>query len=147
MKNTRRKLLAAGALAPVAAVAQTKGGARPTRKVYYKGTKPAKPIYSNATILGDLVFVAGTGVNDVEGVQAQTTKVLDQIEETLKAVGSSMEKVLKVNVFLLDVAEWGKMNEVYVGRFGADPPVRTTVAVAGIPLKGAVVEIECIASL
>ena len=60
--------------------------------------------------------------------------------------GSSMDKVLKVNVYLNDIADYKGMNEVYKGRFGKKPPVRTTVAVAkgGVP-GDSLVEIDCIA--
>ena len=60
--------------------------------------------------------------------------------------GSSMGKVLKVNVFLNDIADYKGMNEVYKGRFGKNPPVRTTVAVAkgGVP-NDSLVEMDCIA--
>ncbi|MCL4126038.1 UNVERIFIED_CONTAM: hypothetical protein GTU68_066203 [Idotea baltica] len=68
------------------------------------------------------------------------------MEKRLIAAGSSMEKVLKVTVFLHDLADFDGMNEVYKGRFGENPPVRSTVAVAkgGIP-GGSILEIECIA--
>lgn len=56
-----------------------------------------------------------------------------------------MDKALKVNVYLQNLDDYKAMNETYLGPFGATPPVRTTVAVAGIPLPGALVEIECIA--
>lgn len=72
--------------------------------------------------------------------------MLDEIQKRLESVGSSMEKVLKVNVYLDDLDNFAAMNEVYLGRFGAEPPVRTTVAVRGIP-GNARVEIDCIAAL
>ena len=56
-------------------------------------------------------------------------------------------KALKCNVFLRHLEDYAAMNEVYRGRFGPEPPVRTTVAVAGIPLDGCLVEIEIIAAL
>ena len=56
-----------------------------------------------------------------------------------------MNNALKCNVYLANLDDYAAMNEVYRGRFGAEPPVRTTVAVAGIPLDGALVEIEVIA--
>jgi enamine deaminase RidA (YjgF/YER057c/UK114 family) len=84
-------------------------------------------------------------VNDVSGIKAQTTKVLDDIETSLKAAGTSLKNALKCNVYLARLEDYSAMNEVYLGRFGNEPPVRTTLAVAGIPLAGCLVEIEVIA--
>jgi enamine deaminase RidA (YjgF/YER057c/UK114 family) len=81
----------------------------------------------------------------VQGIKAQTKKLLDEIEKILQMAGSSMQKVLKCNVYLADIRDYAEMNEVYRGRFGADPPARTTLAIANIPLKDCLVEIECTA--
>jgi 2-iminobutanoate/2-iminopropanoate deaminase len=93
-----------------------------------------------------MVYVSGKGPGTgfTGDIKAQTKNVLDQIEESLKLAGSSMDKVLKVNVYLTDIANFAGMNESYMGRFGSDPPVRTTVAVTAIP-DGTLVEIDCIA--
>jgi 2-iminobutanoate/2-iminopropanoate deaminase len=124
----------------------------PGKKVYRKLTPTSKtfngqPLYSPELSFGNLVFVSGKGPGtDFKGdITAQTKNVLDQIEESLKLAGSSMDKVLKVNVYLTDMKNFAGMNEAYVGRFGSDPPVRTTVAVVSIP-DGTLVEIDCIAS-
>jgi len=78
-------------------------------------------------------------------VEEHTKHVLDELEKTLLAAGSSMEKVLKVNVYLNDINDWARMNTVYAGRWGSIPPVRTTVAPAsGIP-SNSLVEIDLIA--
>ena len=63
-------------------------------------------------------------------IRAHTKRVLDLMEESLKSAGSSMDKVLKVTVFLTDMKDYDGMNETYLGRFGPEPPVRTTVAVS-----------------
>jgi 2-iminobutanoate/2-iminopropanoate deaminase len=86
----------------------------------------------------------GAGLDAKGDIKAQTTRVLEQIEESLKVAGSSMDKVLKVNVYLSDMKDYAGMNEAYIGRFGPEPPVRTTVAVAAIPDRS-LVEIDCIA--
>ncbi|MEJ7608932.1 MAG: RidA family protein [Bryobacteraceae bacterium] len=75
----------------------------------------------------------------------QTEYVLNEIDACLKAAGSSMNNALKCNVYLAKLDDYKAMNDVYLGKFGPVPPVRTTVAVAGIPLDGALVEIELIA--
>ena len=154
-RNSRRKFLAstipALALASPAAAAQT-SAAPPRKKVFRKLTPTSKtfngqPLYSPELSFGNLVFVSGKGPGaDFKGdITAQTKNVLDQIEESLKLAGSSMDKVLKVNVYLTDMKNFAGKNEAYVGRFGSDPPVRTTVAVVAIP-DGTLVEIDCIAS-
>ena len=134
--------MAFGALA-VPAAAQTQTG---KKTVHFRGARPAgKPLYSEIISHGDLVFISGHGTNKVSGIREQTKYVLDEIEACLKAAGTSMNNVLKCNVYLASLDDYKAMNDVYLGRFGAEPPVRTTVAVAGIPLDGAVVEIEVIA--
>jgi enamine deaminase RidA (YjgF/YER057c/UK114 family) len=102
-------------------------------------------LYSEVISHGDLVFVSGHGTNKVSGIKEQTEYVLNEIDACLKAAGSSMSKALKCNVYLAKLEDYQAMNEAYRGKFGAEPPVRTTVAVAGIPLDGALVEIEVIA--
>lgn len=117
-----------------------------SKKVHYRTPKqPGTPLYSEVISSYDLVFVSGHGTNKVGGIKEQTTYVLDEIEACLKAAGSSMEKALKCNVFLSTLDNYQAMNEAFRGRFGAEPPVRTTVAISGIPLDGALVEIEVIA--
>lgn len=143
MKTTRRNLITAAPLLAVPAAAKTKQSGK---EAHYSKAKPAStPIYSEAISYGNLVFVSGHGVNDVSGIKAQTTKVLDDIEASLKAAGTSLKNALKCNVYLAKLEDYKEMNEVYLGRFGEVPPTRTTLAVAGIPLAGCLVEIEVMA--
>ena len=146
MNFWRRHLLAAlGALAVPAATAQNTASGR-TKTVHYRGPKPsAMPLYSEVISYGDLVFVSGHGTNKVGGIREQTEYVLNELDACLKAAGSSMKNALKCNVYLASLEDYKAMNEAYLGKFGPEPPVRTTVAVAGIPLDGALVEIEVIA--
>jgi enamine deaminase RidA (YjgF/YER057c/UK114 family) len=105
------------------------------------------PLFSSSTKLGNMVFIAGVGAHvEPFEIKAHTEIVLKELEKQLIKAGSSMEKVLKVSVFLDDIANWAPMNEVYAGRFGKNPPVRTTVAVAkgGVP-GNSLVEMDCIA--
>jgi enamine deaminase RidA (YjgF/YER057c/UK114 family) len=105
------------------------------------------PLFSGSTKFGNMVFVAGKGAHVAPfEIKAHTEIVLKELEAELKKAGSSMEKVLKVSVFLNDIADYQGMNEVYKGRFGKKPPVRTTVAVAkgGVP-GDSLVEMDCIA--
>ncbi|HEY4288491.1 MAG TPA: RidA family protein [Puia sp.] len=105
------------------------------------------PMFSGATKFNGLIYIAGKGAHvEPFEIKAHTEIVLKELEKELIAAGSSMEKVLKVSVFLNDIADYAGMNEVYKGRFGSKPPVRTTVAVAkgGVP-GNSLVEMDCIA--
>jgi 2-iminobutanoate/2-iminopropanoate deaminase len=155
-KSTRRTFLTSSVpvVALAAPVRASQTPAQPPRKQVYRKITPTsktvngQPLYSPELSFGNLVFVSGKGpgANFKGDIKAQTKTVLDQIEESLKLAGSSMDKVLKVNVYLTDIANFAGMNEAYIGRFGGDPPVRTTVAVTAIP-DGTLVEIDCIASI
>lgn len=104
------------------------------------------PLFSASTRLGKLVFISGRGDRLEGDIKVHTDNVLKVIEGELKKVGSSMEKVLKVNVYLDDMKDFQGMNEVYRGRFGKNPPVRTTVAVpGGLPPADAYIQMDCIA--
>jgi len=104
------------------------------------------PLFSGATKFNGMIFIAGKGAHFAGDIKSHTDHVLKELEKELQAAGSSMEKVLKVNVYLDDIKDYKDMNEVYKGRFGKNPPVRTTVAVAkgGVP-GDSLVEMDCIA--
>jgi len=104
------------------------------------------PLFSGHTKMGNMVFIAGKGAHFEGDVKAHTDHVLKELEKELISAGSSMEKVLKVTVYLNDIADYKAMNETYKGRFGKKPPVRSTVAVAkgGVP-GDSLVEMDCIA--
>ena len=106
------------------------------------------PLFSGATKFGGMVFIAGKGAHFVGDIKSHTDHVLKELEAELKKAGSAMDKVIKVNVYLNDIADYKGMNEVFKGRFGPNPPVRTTVAVAkgGVP-GDSLVEMDCIAVL
>jgi len=119
---------------------------KPDKKVHYKGKKPEKtPLFSSAVSYGNLLFVAGKGAHFEGDIKAHTNHVLNELERELTNAGSSMEKVLKVQVFLNDLADYKAMNEVFLGRFGPEPPVRTTVACAGGIPGDSLVEMDVIA--
>ena len=104
------------------------------------------PLFAGSTKYNGLVYIAGKGAHFEGDIKSHTDHVLKELEAELIKAGSSMDKVLKVNVYLNDIADYKGMNEVYKGRFGKKPPVRTTVAVAkgGVP-GDSLVEIDCIA--
>lgn len=113
-------------------------------------TRDLKLPFSDAVRVGDVLFVSGqVGLPPGEralvpgGIAPETRQTLENIKRVLEAHGSSMDRVAKCTVFLADMAEWPKMNEVYVGYFGAALPARSALGSNGLAM-GARVEIECI---
>ena len=108
--------------------------------------------YSQAVKHGNLVFVSGQLGMDKDTkkleatVQAQTATALEHLKTILEAAGSGMDCVLKTTIFLADMNDFPAVNEVYGGFFVGDPPARSTVQVARLPLGG-LVEIEAVAYL
>jgi len=107
--------------------------------------------YSQAVRAGDFIFISGqVGVDPktkalvLGGIKAQTRQALENIKSILYASGSSLEEAVKVTVFLGDMKDFKKMNDVYSMFFKTNPPARTTVQ-AKLPLANAVVEIDAIA--
>jgi len=143
-KNRRTLLKAAVGVAAVSSAAQAQTG--PVKKVH--GPKPkGAPLFSGAVSYGNLLFIAGKGAHFEGDIKSHTKAVLDQIEKELTNAGSSMEKVLKCNVYLNDLKDYQGMNEVFKGRFGPEPPVRTTIAAAGGIPGNSLVEIDVIACI
>jgi 2-iminobutanoate/2-iminopropanoate deaminase len=107
--------------------------------------------YSQGIVFGDLVFVAGqlgidpaTGEVVEGGIGPQTERVMENLRAILEEAGSSLDKVLKTSIFLVDLADFAAMNEVYA-RFLSEPfPARATVQIGALP-SGARVEIEALA--
>ena len=112
--------------------------------------------YSQALIVanpGRLLFCSGqtpidpaTGELVAGGVTEQTQQVFQNVRAVLAASGAELGHVVKTTVFLRTMGDFAAMNAVYAGHFGANPPARSTVAVAGLP-KDCLVEIECLAVL
>ncbi len=108
--------------------------------------------YSQAIVSGKLVFTAGQVALDPAtmelvpgGVAEQTERALTNLRAVLAEAGTDLGHVVKTTVFLVDMADFAAMNEVYAKHFGSHRPARSTVAVAGLP-KGARVEIDVIAN-
>jgi len=114
--------------------------------------KPVGP-YSPGMGFERLVFVSGQGgVDPATGklaadVPAQTAQCLANIQTILHAAGSDLKYALRCGVFLMDMKEFGQMNEVYARTFGDHRPARTTIQAAGLPGDGMRVEIDCVAYL
>jgi enamine deaminase RidA (YjgF/YER057c/UK114 family) len=149
MATNRRKFLAGSAAAGAAAAAAPAAKAQDklTKKVHYRnGRKPERtPLFNGAVSYGNLLFIAGIGAHFEGDIKAHTKHVLDEIQKRLEECGSSMDKVLKCNVYLNDLKDYKEMNEAFMGRFGAEPPVRTTIAAAGGIPGNSLVEIDVIA--
>lgn len=143
MKDNRRKFLTKSVAASAGVVAAAGPAAAaedtPMKKVLRKGS-----LFSGTILYGNLVFISGVGAHVPGDIKSHTKIVLDSIQKQLEEAGSSMEKCLKCSVFLADLKDYDGMNEVFRGRFGSEPPVRTTVAAAGVP-GNSLVEIDVIA--
>ena len=107
--------------------------------------------YSQAIRLGNLIFTAGQiglvpGTKELAGVEtvSQARQALQNLKAILEAAGSCLEHVVKTTVFLQDMGDYARVNEIYAQFFTKDPPARSAVQVAALPL-GARVEIEAVA--
>ena len=114
------------------------------------GTHSPAPV-SPAVKAGGFVFCSGQcGYDMVKGcfygddIETQTRGALNNLRDTLLAAGSSLENVVKVNIYLSDVADFPKVNEIYKTYFTGEKPARTCLQIAKIPL-GALIEIEAVA--
>jgi 2-iminobutanoate/2-iminopropanoate deaminase len=121
--------------------------------VHTDGAPAAIGPYSQAIVSGGFVFTAGqigldasTGEFVEGGVEAQAVRVLENLTAVLAAAGSSMNDVVKTTMYLADMADFAKVNEIYARYFGDPPPARSAVQAAALP-KGALVEIDAIARL
>jgi 2-iminobutanoate/2-iminopropanoate deaminase len=150
LKNAAKAAAIATGGSMVGAAAEAQKSGKLEKKAYScqpsSDTAPgAPPLFSSAVSYGNLLFLAGVGAHFEGTIEEHTKHVLDELEKNLICAGSSMEKVLKVNVYLNDIKDWAKMNTAYAGRWGKVPPVRTTVAPAGGIPGGSLVEIDLIA--
>jgi 2-iminobutanoate/2-iminopropanoate deaminase len=109
--------------------------------------------YSQAVLANGFLFTAGqialdpaSGELVAGGIVEQTTRAMENLRAILTAAGTSLSQVVKTTIFLVDMADFNEMNEVYGRAFGSHRPARSTVAVAALP-RGARVEIEVIAAV
>ncbi len=106
--------------------------------------------YSQAVIANGLVYTSGQialmpdGTMETRGIEYQTKQVLKNLYYVLKQAGSGFNHVIKTTIYLTDMDDFAKVNEIYEHYFGDHKPARSTVAVKTLP-KNALVEIECIA--
>jgi len=117
-----------------------------------KAPKAVGP-YSQAVVSGGLVFTAGqipinpsTGELEQDDIETATRRVLANLDAVLHAAGSSLDRAVKLTVFMTDLGLFSRMNEVYAGFFKGEPPARSAFQVGALP-KGAIIEIEAVAVL
>ncbi|BDQ33012.1 RidA family protein [Pseudodesulfovibrio portus] len=106
--------------------------------------------YSQAATANNMLFVSGQlGINPaegklVDGFKAQTRQALDNMKAILEEAGSSLDKVLAVDVFILDMGRFADLNAIYSEYFTGHKPARAAIQVGGLPLGG-LVELKCVA--
>ena len=147
-KQTRRGLLKNAATAAGAALIARQGSAQTGQMVKKDATgRPPTPFpFTTVVSYGNLLFVSGIGCRIAGTIEEETKWVLDEIEKNLVAAGSSLDKVLKVNVFLEDIKEFDRMNAVYkTRRWGSVFPARNTVQPAALPAGDHGLAVDCIA--
>jgi len=151
MEDQSRRGLLNGATVAAAAAAgagfmagSAEAQPRSEKRSPYPDAKPA--MYSRAVAYGNMLFLSGVGYHKEGTIEDHTRGVLQEIEKNLVEAGSSLQKCLKVSVFLNDLKDYDRMNAVYRSfNWGDIAPVRTTVApAAGIP-GNSLVEIDVIA--
>ncbi|MBU3931673.1 MAG: Rid family detoxifying hydrolase [Proteobacteria bacterium] len=110
--------------------------------------------YSQGTETEHFIFVSGTlpvdpktGKGVEKDIKVQTERVIENLKAVLKAAGSSLDKVVRCDVFLQDMKDFKEMNGVYASKFTSEPkPARQAVQVVKLPLADALIEISCIAN-
>ncbi len=107
--------------------------------------------YSQAVVWNELVFLSGqipldpaTGALVEGGIEEQTVRVLENLKAVLEAAGAGLDTVLKTTIYVKDLGDFAKVNEIYGGYFPSNPPARATVEVARLP-RDVRVEIDAIA--
>lgn len=140
-------------LLPLLLSACASSGSQSLRSVAVAGAPKAIGPYSQAIVSNGLVFLSGSLARDpvsgalVQGdIEAHVNRIFDNVEAILAGSGCSLKDVVKVTVYMTDLADFNKMNEAYGKRFNGHAPARTTIQAAKLP-GGAPLEIEMIARL
>ncbi len=139
------------ALGALCLAAVTSAAAQDRQVIQPPGTGVGLP-FSAAVRVGNMLYLSGQignvpGTRQLAdtGITGQVRQALENIKATLGYAGSSLERVVKCTVFLVDIKDFAAMNAVYTTYFPKDPPARSTIAASGLAL-GAKVEIECLAT-
>ncbi len=152
MRQSLGLLVLGAILGATAMFGNTTQAQMPARKAYNGAVKPIGP-YTPGVGAGELVFLSGqigldpvTGQLVEGGTEAQAKRVMDNLGAVLKDAGLGYGHVVKSTIFMTDLAEFAKVNDIYGAYFPADrvPPARSTVQVAALP-RGARIEIEFVA--
>jgi 2-iminobutanoate/2-iminopropanoate deaminase len=120
------------------------------QSINVNGAPAAVGPYVHAVKTGNMIFISGQlGLNPAdgtlpEGIEAQTKQSLENLKTILEGCGSDFDHVVKTGIFLADIADFAKVNEIYAQYFNNEVPARSCVEVANLP-KGGLVEIEAIA--
>jgi reactive intermediate/imine deaminase len=132
------------------------GSASADVDVAYLASERAKSLnlpFSEAVRVGDMLYLSGQlgnlpGTMDLAegGIEGQTRQIMANIQRILEANGSALDRIVKCTVMMADMAEWPKLNEIYVTYFPGPKPARSAFGAAGLAL-GAQVEIECWATV
>jgi 2-iminobutanoate/2-iminopropanoate deaminase len=143
LKGAAKTAAAAGtALAAQPALAQSPGPAKKDAT----GRSQTQFPFTTVVSYGNLLFVSGIGCRVPGTIEENTRWVLDELEKNLAAAGSSLEKVLKVNIFMEDIKQFDRMNAVYKTRkWGTVYPARNTVQPAALPAGDYGLAIDCVA--
>ena len=153
MRVRRFPLIASLLLAAVATATRQAAAQGGNKQVINPPNARPGSVLSSAVRVGNLVFLSGAlgtkpgggGLAD-GGIEGQTRQALENVKASAALAGVTMADIAKCTVFLTDVANFQAMNGVYREFFPTEPPARTTVAVAGLVVPGALLEIECIAA-
>jgi 2-iminobutanoate/2-iminopropanoate deaminase len=138
-----RSLMAALFVLVLGTGACASGGGGPHKQAFNPST-----LFSPVVRTGNLYFLSGVIARSQQGengIEPETRRVLEGIRDRLATVGATMDDVVKCTVFLIDMADYTPMNQIYTSFFPQNPPARTAIAVQALP-AGATVEIECIAA-
>lgn len=107
--------------------------------------------YSQAVVANGFVFCSGqipldpnSGELVTGSIADQTRRCMQNLDAVLTEAGSSLDRIIKVNVYLASISDYAEFNDAYAGFVGTEPPARAAVAVSGLP-KDARVEVECVA--
>ena len=153
MHKSSRAAVASLALAALS-LSCTESDHRVASEIIHLGSAELEALdlpFSEAVRVGNMLYLSGQignlpGTTELApgGIAEETRQTLENVRTVLKRHGSSMDRIVKCTIFLADIDEWPKMNEVYVTFFGEKKPARSAVAGSGLAL-GARVEIDCIA--
>jgi len=148
LKNAARAAVAAGTVLATQDATAQQATPQTTKLAKKDATGRSQTQFPFTTVVsyGNLLFVSGIGCRVAGTIEENTKWVLDELEKNLAAAGSSLEKVLKVNIFMEDIKQFDRMNAVYKTRkWGTIFPARNTVQPAALPAGDYGLAIDCVA--